>query len=160
MFYLIIVLFLLIGGALTVVAVQNLSVAVQLTLFAWHSPSLPLGLWIVGAFFVGALLLYLVSMVSAWHDRREIKKLRRYIGELEKQKQAAMNVAQPVTPNVPAQPVNPNPSGLLQPQPNVPAQPANPNPSGRLQTQPVAPMMAMPGVTPKDRELQTPNFRQ
>jgi hypothetical protein len=42
-------------------------------------------MWMLMTFFLGALLLYLVSIASAWGDRREIKKLRKQNLELQQQ---------------------------------------------------------------------------
>src|SRR5437899_106252 len=61
---------------------QN-STPVQFSLFAWQSPEMPLGVLLLAAFLLGALLLYGVAIVSAWQDRREVKQLRLKVAELE-----------------------------------------------------------------------------
>jgi len=94
MFYLILVLFLLVCGGLAVLTVLNFTTQVHIVLFSWRSPDLPIGMWILLAFFLGALLLYLVSLVSAWSDRRKIKKLQKNVAELQEQLQA---VSRPVS---------------------------------------------------------------
>ena len=77
MFFLVLLLFLLVCGGLAVLTIFNFATQVHLVFMSWHSPDLPIGMWMLITFFVGALLLYLVSIVSAWADRREIKKLRK-----------------------------------------------------------------------------------
>ncbi|GCE06208.1 lipopolysaccharide assembly protein LapA domain-containing protein [Dictyobacter aurantiacus] len=89
MFYLILLLFLLVCGGLAVLTILNFTTQVHIVLFSWQSPDLPIGMWILLAFFLGALLLYLVSLVSAWSDRRKIKKLQRNVAELQEQLLAA-----------------------------------------------------------------------
>lgn len=132
MFFLIFLLLILVGGGLAVIVMQNLAVTLHITLFSWQSPDLPVGLWIVGAFFLGALLLYLVSLVSAWHDLKLVKKLKKRVAELEQQ-------AQQSTPPMPAAP------------------PIN----GPTSSQPTGPMMQMPGVMPSGSGPLLPqNYRQ
>jgi uncharacterized integral membrane protein len=84
-FFLIIVVFLLIAGGLTLIAAQNLSLSVHLTLFSWQTPDLPIGVWLIAAFLLGAIVLYLVSVSSAMHDRRALKTLRQQVLTLEGQ---------------------------------------------------------------------------
>ena len=97
MVYLVLVICLLAGSALAIVALQNSlpSNEVQLTLFIWQTPQIPLGLLVVIAFLLGAILLYIISALSALQDRREVRRLRRRVTELE---QAAMR-----TPSGPLQ---------------------------------------------------------
>lgn len=85
MLYIILVLFLLVGGALTVLTIQNFSNPTHLMLFAWLTPALPVGLLVLFAFLLGALLLYLVSVLSAWRDKREISRLNKRVEGLEQQ---------------------------------------------------------------------------
>lgn len=85
MFYLILLLFLLVCGGLAVLTILNFTTQVHVVLFSWQSPDLPIGMWILLAFFLGALLLYFVSLASAWSDRRKIKKLQRNVAELQEQ---------------------------------------------------------------------------
>jgi uncharacterized integral membrane protein len=88
----ILVLFILVGGALAVLAYENfatLTIEVHLALFGWHAPALPLGVWLLLACLLGALLLYIVTVLSALRDRRQMVKLRRRVAELE-QAQARM----------------------------------------------------------------------
>lgn len=83
MLYIVIILFLLFSGVLAVVAFENFTTQVQIALFAWQSPNLPLGLLFLLVFVLGAVLLYLVSAASAWQDWREMRRLRRRIEALE-----------------------------------------------------------------------------
>ncbi len=80
--YVILLIFVLVGGSLTLLMLQN-STPVQFSLFAWQSPEMPLGVLLLAAFLLGALLLYGVAIVSAWQDRREVKQLRLKVAELE-----------------------------------------------------------------------------
>lgn len=89
MFFLILLLFLLVCGGLAALTIFNFATQVHLIFMSWQSPDLPIGLWMLVAFFIGALLLYLVSVASAWADRREIKKLRASNLELQQQVLAA-----------------------------------------------------------------------
>ena len=79
MVYLVLVICLLVGSTLAIVALQNLlpSDEVQLTLFIWQTPHIPLGLLVVIAFLLGAILLYIISALSALQDRRDVGRLRR-----------------------------------------------------------------------------------
>jgi uncharacterized integral membrane protein len=83
MLYIVIILFLLFSGVLAVVAFENITTQVQISLFAWQSPNFPLGLVLLLVFVLGAVLLYLVSAASAWQDWREMRRLRQRIEELE-----------------------------------------------------------------------------
>lgn len=119
MFFVILALFVVFGSLLTIITVQNLATPVLLTVFAWQSPQLPLGLVIVFSFVLGALLLYIVSLISAWRDGRQMKKLRQRIAELE---QAAVgNVVAAPLPNgsIPAVPM-PGMPGIAGMPPAVP----------------------------------------
>jgi uncharacterized integral membrane protein len=84
MFFLVLILFLIVGSALTIVTIQNLlAPPVHVIFFTWQTPSLPAGLVVLFSFLLGALLLYLVSTLSAWRDKREITRLERQVRELE-----------------------------------------------------------------------------
>ena len=76
----------LVGGPLVVLVAENsatLLIEVPLTLFGWHAPQVPLGLILLLSCLVGALLLYLVAVCSAWRDRRTLVQLRSRVVELE-----------------------------------------------------------------------------
>lgn len=125
MVYLIILLFLLLCGGLAVLTILNITTQVHFTVFSWQSPDLPIGLWLLIAFFLGALLLYLVAVAEARSDRRELKNLRIRIAELDLQNrektQSSGSAAAPQArrtgpllrmPGGP--PASPNPGGLQQ----------------------------------------------
>ena len=76
----------LVGGPLVVLAMENFStlmIEVHLTVFGWHAPVLPLGVLLLLSCLLGALLLYMVAVLSALRDRRVLAKLRRRVAELE-----------------------------------------------------------------------------
>jgi uncharacterized integral membrane protein len=98
MFFLILLLFLLVCGGMAALTILNFSTQVHIVLLSWQSPDLPIGMWILIAFFLGALLLYFVSVASAWSDRREIKKLRKHV--LELQQQLTVSTPPAFTPNM------------------------------------------------------------
>jgi len=83
MIYLVLIVFLLVGSAVAVLALQNFQNEVPLILFTWYLPHLPLGALLALAFGLGALLLYVASALSALQERREVKKLRARVAELE-----------------------------------------------------------------------------
>ena len=95
MFYLVLFIFALAGSALVVLTIENITTQVQFAVFAWQSPNLPLGLVVLIAFILGALLLYIVSALSALRDRNEKKRLRKRVNELE-QHLATLTPSQPV----------------------------------------------------------------
>lgn len=77
----------LVGGLLVVLVTENgamLMIEVPLTLFGWHAPQVPLGLILLLSGLLGALLLYLLSVFSAWRDQRALAQLRRRVMELER----------------------------------------------------------------------------
>ena len=86
MLVVILVIFVLAVGVLAVLAYENfaaLTIVVHLKVFGWHAPALPLGVLVLLAFLSGALLLYIVTVLSAWKDRRQLARLRRRVAELE-----------------------------------------------------------------------------
>ena len=109
MFYVILLIFALVGSALVVLTIENLTTPVQFMVFTWQSPSIGLGLLVLLAFILGALLLYIVSALSALRDRSEKRRLRRRVSELEQQ----LATMTPVTP----QPVVPQEQGPISPLP-------------------------------------------
>ena len=86
MLVVILIIFVLVGGVLAVLAYENvatLTIEVHVKVFGWHAPALPLGMLVLLAFLSGALLLYIVTLLSAWKDRRQLARLRRRVAELE-----------------------------------------------------------------------------
>ncbi len=107
-----VLLFLLVTAGLAVIVFLNTGSYVSLAVFGWHAPSLPVGVLILLAFFLGALLLYIISLTSAWHDMREMKILRRRVADLE-QAAAAARVASTLS-------AAPNPNAQMIPMPGMP----------------------------------------
>ncbi|SRR6266516_3662174 len=89
MLYVAIVLFALVSTVLAVLVFENLLNDVPLSIIVWQ-PHISLGLLLLLAFALGALMLYILSAVSAWQDRLELKRLRLRVAELE---QAAANAS-------------------------------------------------------------------
>ena len=140
MLYIVIILFLLFSGVLAVVAFENFTTQVQIAIFAWQSPDLPLGLLLLLVFVLGAVLLYLVSAASAWQDWRELRRLHSRIDELEAVISQHTNVPSPQevqrVPGVQEAQGTPEMQGT---QPIQPIQPVQP-----MQPPPIVPMPGMP----------------
>ena len=122
MFFILLIVFLLIGGFLTFVAVQNMTTPVHITLFGWQSPTMALGLWVIAAFLLGAILLYLVAVISATGDRRELKKLREQVKTLEQFKTNSARLHALTGPLQVSEPMPTNgktPTGTLIPMPGL-----------------------------------------
>jgi len=83
MLYIAIILFALVSTGLIVLTIVNFPNEASLSLVFWQTPSLPVGLLLLLAFVLGALMLYIVSAASAWEEIRELKKLRQRVAELE-----------------------------------------------------------------------------
>ena len=85
--FVVLVVFALVAGTLAVLAYENAAIVmleVHLRLFGWHAPALPLGALLLAACLLGALLLYVVTVLSALRDRRALARLRRRVAELER----------------------------------------------------------------------------
>ena len=117
MLYLILLLFLLACIGLTALTVLDISTQVHITILNWQSPGAPVGFWMLGAFFLGALLLYLVSVASALHDRGEIRRLRQQVSTLQPKTGGDSLASGVQTSAVPAQqsPVMPPAQAPVQP---------------------------------------------
>lgn len=86
MLVVILIIFALAGAALVALAFENfatLTIEVHVKVFGWYAPALPLGVLVLLAFLLGALLLYIVTVLSAWRDRRQLASLRKRVAELE-----------------------------------------------------------------------------
>jgi uncharacterized integral membrane protein len=84
--YLILVIFVLAGGVIAVLAFENFSTLLtelHLVLFGWHAPALSLGGLLLLSCMFGGLLLYVVTLLSAARERRELRRLRKRVAELE-----------------------------------------------------------------------------
>ena len=120
MIYLILMICLLVGSALTIVALQNMSTEVQFMLFTWSTPRIPLGILVLVAFLLGALVLYIVSLLSAVQDRREVRRLQRRVTELER---AAARAPSGPLPKGPSGPLRVTGSSTTEPLPGVSSPP-------------------------------------
>src|SRR5947207_5531667 len=83
--YIALIVFVVVTVVLVVLAVVNFQQEVSLSLILWQTRSLPVGLFLLLAFLLGALVLYLVSAASAWQEGRELKRLRQRVVELEQE---------------------------------------------------------------------------
>jgi len=152
MFFLVLALFLLVCGGLVVLTTQNLSTPVHLVFYSWRTPAIPVALWIVGAFLLGTLLLYLISVASALDDRRELRSLRKRVSELEEEKMrsqssgpARVPASPPVSgsPQVSTGPARIPTSPLASGNPHIPARPTRTS-TGPLQLS--SSYIPMPGI--------------
>jgi len=87
MFYLVLLVLVLLGGSLAVLVIENVpafATAAQLSFFVWQTPPLPMGSWLLIACVLGALVLYVVSVHAALQERRELRRLRQRVAELER----------------------------------------------------------------------------
>ena len=72
MLVVILIIFALAAGVLVVLAYENfttLTIEVHVKVVGWHAPALPLGVVVLFAYLLGAVLLYIVTVLSAWRDR-------------------------------------------------------------------------------------------
>jgi uncharacterized integral membrane protein len=84
MLYIAIVLFVLVTTGLAVLAFENFLNDVSLSLVVWHSTLLPVGWLLLLAYFLGAVMLFLIAAAAAAQDARELRSLRervRVLGE-------------------------------------------------------------------------------
>jgi uncharacterized integral membrane protein len=87
MFFLVLLVLVLFGGALVVLVIENLPVfvtAAPLSFFVWQTPPLPMGSWLLISCVFGAVVLYVVSVKTAVQERRELRRLRQHVAELER----------------------------------------------------------------------------
>jgi uncharacterized integral membrane protein len=138
--FLILGVFLLLGGLVTLIAAQNLTLLVHLNLFLWHTPDLPIGVWFAGAFVFGAIVLYFTSVVSAVGDRREIKALRQEVRTL---KEKNVPVSAPSTEQAVVERLSSAGTGPLLPMSGAMKAPL-PMPSSRIPTSPLPPQQDFP----------------
>jgi uncharacterized integral membrane protein len=134
--FLILAVCLLFGGLVTLVAALNLAQPIHLDLFSWHTPDLPIGVWLVAAFLFGAVALYLVSVLSALGDRRKMKALRQQVIALQEK---VTTMSQPTS--VPTEPkagdsLSAAMTGPLMPMPGV----KSPQTTRRIQLSPLSSM--------------------
>ena len=100
---LLVIVFVLVGGAFAVLVIENFAAfgtTVQLSFFTWHTPSLPVGLWLLISCLTGALIVYLLSIPIALKDRRELRILRMRVKELEQAQSKGEGVPGQVYPPI------------------------------------------------------------
>jgi len=76
----------LVGGAITLIVIDNsalLLMSVQFSIVGKHLPMVPLGLLLLLSCLFGAALVYIVTLIAAWQERRELRQLRQKLAELE-----------------------------------------------------------------------------
>lgn len=127
MLYIAVIVFLLVTIGVAVLAFVNMPHDATLSFIFGQTQPLPVGLLLLLAFLLGALMLYLIAVSAAVDDRRELKRLRARVVELEQ----AVPARQP-TPPEQSPPVSPPP-------------PPSTTPSA-----PVVPMPGMPGTDISD----------
>lgn len=137
MFVPILVVFLLLGGLVTLIAVLNLTQSVQLDLFFWSISALPVGVWLIAAFLFGAIALYLVSVLSAVGDRRQIKALRQQVLSLEGQMKAMSQTSLPSARQTSKDGLS---SANTGPMITMPGVMNTPHPDGRIPSSPLPPL--------------------
>ncbi len=81
--YIAIIVFVLVTAGLAVLAFENFLSDVSLTLIFWSTPPLPLGWILFLSFLLGDAMLFLVAVAAAMDERRELKRLRGKVKELE-----------------------------------------------------------------------------
>lgn len=84
MVYLALIIFVLMGSAVVMLTLENITIEVPFLLFLWPIPQIRLGFLLVAAFLLGALMIYVISTLSALRDRREMKRLRKRLSTLSR----------------------------------------------------------------------------
>ena len=136
-FFLILFVFLLIGGLVTFIGVQNLALWIHLDVFLWRTSDLPVGVWLVAAFLCGAVALYLVAVLAALGDRRKMKTLRRQVLTLQEQVTAVSQTGSSATVQTESDRLSLADTG---PMISVPGVVSTPQPGGRIPSSPLSPV--------------------
>jgi uncharacterized integral membrane protein len=90
--YIALVLFVVLVAVALVIAIQNFIVlfsSVHLTIFSWHTPGIPILVLCLLGLFLGGVVLYIISSISAHLDMRELKRLRGQVERLQEELQKA-----------------------------------------------------------------------
>ena len=106
MLYIAFFVFVVVTAGLAVLAFENFLKDVSLSLIFWNTPPLPVGLMLLLSFLLGAAVLFLIAAAAAMDDRRELKRLRWRVKELEGIMAKAAPAASPVVhmPGMPGSP--------------------------------------------------------
>jgi uncharacterized integral membrane protein len=94
--FLTLVVFLLVGGVFTLITLQNLNTLTHLNLYFWKTPEFPVGLLLIGAMLLGAVLVYLIAFLAAMEERRELQRLRQRVTDAEAQLQKNQTAPLPI----------------------------------------------------------------
>lgn len=106
MLYIAIILFSLVTVGMAVLAFENMTVDVTLTVVNGQTLHLSMGLLLLLAFILGAVLLYLIAATAAVQERQELKQLRTRVAELEQAtKRVPSGQLPPVPPTAPIVPM-------------------------------------------------------
>lgn len=121
MVYIAVIVFLLVTIGVAALAFVNMPHDVTLSFIFGQTQPLPVGLLLLLTFLLGALMLYLITVSAAVEDRRELKRLRVRVVELEQ----AMATRQPTSseqspPVSPPPPPSSPPSAPVVPMPGMP----------------------------------------
>ena len=95
MLYIAAILFVLLTAGLVVLAFENFLNDIALSFFVWNTPPLSVGWLLLLSCLLGAAMLFLVAAAAAMDDRRELKRLRARVRELEGVIALAMPVGVP-----------------------------------------------------------------
>jgi uncharacterized integral membrane protein len=119
MLYIAVIVFLLVTIGVAALAFVNMPHDVTLSFIFGQTQPLPVGLLLLLAFLLGALMLYLITVSAAVEDRRAIKRLRARVVELEQAAPARQTTPPEQSPPV-SLPPSPPPSAPVVPMPGMP----------------------------------------
>lgn len=103
--YMLLVIFgvVIVVAMVVVLAVENVAVftvSERLSLLAWRLPPMPLWLLLLASCLLGASLLYVVAVVSALQERRELHMLRKKVAEFERAQASMPGTPQQLSPSL------------------------------------------------------------
>ena len=106
MLFIAIIVFILVTAGVVVLAFENMSIGVTFTVFTGLTLHLSVGLLLLLAFILGALVFYLITVTAAVQDRQELKQLRMRVADLEQvTKRVSSGQLPPVPPTAPIVPM-------------------------------------------------------
>ena len=106
MLFIAIIVFILVTAGVVVLAFENMSIGVTFTVFTGLTLHLSVGLLLLLAFILGALVFYLITVTAAVQDRQELKQLRMRVADLEQvNKREPSGQLPPVPPTAPIVPM-------------------------------------------------------
>jgi uncharacterized integral membrane protein len=98
MLYIAAILFVLLTAGLVVLAFENFLNDISVSFFVWNTPPMSVGWLLLLSCLLGAAMLFLVAAAAAMDDRRELKRLRARVRELEGVIALAASAVAPVVP--------------------------------------------------------------